>query len=70
MGMDGSVSCYGGPPIVLRLLVFFSCLAGPPGALALTLRPCMPGALDSRYWLFGGLAIGGRHGAEIDGHEV
>ena len=35
--MDGSVSCYGGQPIVLRLLVFFSCLAGPPGALALAL---------------------------------
>ena len=34
--MDGNVSCYGGQPIVLPLLVFFFCLAGP-GASALAL---------------------------------
>ena len=34
--VEGSVSCYGGQPIVLRL-GFLSCFAGPPGALALAL---------------------------------
>ena len=38
--MDGNVSRYDGQPIMLRLLVF-SCLAGPPSALALALYPML-----------------------------
>ena len=55
--IDGSVSCYGGHPVVLRLWVsLLLCLHWLWHCSGWT-----PGNSDSRYWLFSRLAIGGRH---------
>ena len=61
--MDGSVSCYGGQPIVLRLWVsLLPCWS--------TRRNSFGIVPDARLVLRTlGLAIGGRHWSEIGGYE-